>query len=365
MFKQIFQSVPPPYRTEAELKAGGFFFPGISYNPYLLEPPRLYAEEMFLTKSLYVRRERTPYSDFTIHLMGMTSITIWPSWALRHWKFDGDTGAFLGYGVTPAGFLLTSEVVEGADGSLWISVPAGDWNELNPDSMVIDPASLLDNAKYGNPAAIEAPLVDRTHDILMRAWGSGVAKLRVYNFGSGAWLRDIAVSGAPAQIMAESERHAFVYCTNGIFNLVDYIAGKVLSTFKAPAPANTQYLVQLGSQRFAYDRFHRRLLAFQMVANHADGSSASSILGWYPVPQAVYLTKPIPLAAPRMNQKIPCLVRLIGDCGEPVSGANVTGSATGAGTSVTPGATDNNGEAIVSATCIASGDTTLTTTATL
>jgi hypothetical protein len=230
--------------------------------------------------------------------------------------------------------------------------------ELNPITMVIDTSSTLDNAKYGNPPGIEVPLVDRANNILIRAWGSGVNKLRVYNFSSGAWIRDITLSGAPAQIMAESERHAYVYCTNNMFNLVDYVAGKVLSTFMAPLPAT-------GSVKYAWDKFHRRLLAFQMLAENADGSSQSTIKGWYPVPQAVSMTKPIPLVAPRINKKIPCMVRLIGDAGEPVSGVNVAASATGTGAIATPGSTDNNGEAIVSETCITAGSTTLTATVTI
>lgn len=358
MFKQIFQSVPPPYRTEAETKLPLWLFPGSRYNLYIIEPPRLYGEDMDLVKALYVRRERTPYSDFTIHLMGFASITVWPGWEWRHWTFDGDTGAFLGYASIPSWFPLTNDVVEGADGSLWISVPVGDWNELNPVTMVIDTSSTLDNAKYGNPPGIEVPLVDRANNILMRAWGVGVNKVRVYNFSSGAWIRDITLSGAPAQIMAESERHAYIYCANNMFNLVDYVAGKVLSTFRAPLPVS-------GSIKYAWDKFHRRLLAFQMVADNADGSSASVIKGWYPVPQGVHLTQPIPLAAPRINKKIPCMVRLIGDAGEPVSGVNVAASATGVGAITVPGATDNNGEAIIYQTSITPGATTLTTTATI
>ena len=357
MFKQIFQSVPPPYRTHAEIviPPGGF-----TYYDYLLVPPRLYSEFMYTVMALYVQRERTPYSDFTIHLLGVTNMTKWPSWALRHWKFDGDTGVFLGYGATPAGFLLTADVVEGAEGSLWISVavPTGDWNELNPVTMLVDASSTLDNAKYGNPAAIETPLVDRTNNILMRSWGAGVNKVRLYNFATGAWIRDITLSGAPLQILAESERHAYIHCSNNMFNLVDYVAGTVLSTFRAPLPLT-------GSIKYAWDKFHRRLLAFQAVADNADGSSASVIRGWYPVPQAVRLTKPVPLLAPRINKKIPCLLRLIGDAGEPVSGVNVAASATGAGAVTVPGATNNNGEAIIYQTSITPGSTTLTTTATI
>lgn len=364
MFKQVFTSVPPPYRTASELGSAAF---GAAYNPYLLVPPRLYAEEMASSSALYVQRERTPYSDFTIHLLGTTRITVWPSWDVRHWKFDGTTGAFLGYGVPVPPLALSSEVVEGSDGSLWIYTAWGQtWYEMNPQTLDLDMSSYLDRAKYGNPVVIEVPLVDRTNNLLIRAYGSGVATLRVYNFMTGAWIRDINVSGSPAQIMPESERHAYVYCNNGMLNLVDYVAGKVLSTFRAPAPTNTQFLTQLGSQRFAYDRFHRRLLAFQMVDNNADGSSASVIRGWYPVPQAVRMMRPIPLVAPRAGRKVPCLTRLFGDAGEPVAGVNVKAEAAGPGIVTTlPGTTNNNGEAIVYATGNTAGDITLDLSATV
>lgn len=364
MFKTIFTSAPPPYRTPSELGPAAF---GAAYNPYLLVPPRLYAEEMASSSALYVQRERTPYSDFTIHLHGMTWITVWPSWASRHWKFDGATGIFLGYGVALPPLALSSEVVEGADGSLWIYTAWGQtWYEINPQTLTVDTSSYLDRTKYGNPPVIEVPLVDRANNLLIRAYGSGVATLKVYNFMTGAWIRDIDVSGSPAQIMAESERHAYVYCNNGMLNLIDYMAGKVLSTFRAPAPANTQFLTQLGSQRFAYDRFHRRLLAFQMVSNNADGSSASVIRGWYPVPQAVRMMRPIPLVAPRASSSVPCLTRLFGDAGEPVAGVNVAAQATGpGGVTALPGTTNNNGEAIVSTTGNTAGDITLDLSATV
>lgn len=62
MFRKIFESVPPPYRSVDEL--GGL--PSFIYNPYLLEPPRLYAEELVLLAGLYVRREQTATSNHTI-----------------------------------------------------------------------------------------------------------------------------------------------------------------------------------------------------------------------------------------------------------------------------------------------------------
>ena len=158
--------------------------------------------------------------------------------------FDGITGEFIRHDVGIPPLALGGDVVEGADGSIWMYTAwTGGWLELDPVTMVANSGSTLDKAKYGNPAFIETPMVDRANNILVRAAGSGAARIKIYNFTTGAFFRDIDVSGPPAQIMPESNKHAYVYCHNGIINLMNYVDGRALSAFRAPAPANTQYLL--------------------------------------------------------------------------------------------------------------------------
>ncbi|SFL93450.1 Ig-like domain-containing protein [Nitrosomonas communis] len=364
MFRQIYESVPTPYRTQEELPAVGTGIGAFLYNPYLVEQPRLYGEEMYLLAGLFVRREQTATANHTLHLVGFTQIIRWPSWDTRHWVFDGITGEFLRDDPAIPPLALGGDLVEGADGSIWMYTAwTGGWIELNPVTMASITGSTLDKAKYGNPASIETPLVDRANNILVCAESSGVARIKIYNFTTGTWIRDIEVSGPPAQIMPESNKYAYVYCHNGIINLINYVDGRVLSALKAPAPTDTQYLTQIGSQKFAYDRFHRRLLAFQMVVNNADGSSASTIKGWYPVPLPVRIMQPIPLIAPRAGRTVPYLTRLYGDAGEPVAGVHVQGAISGVNVNIAPGITDNNGYALVQGIATAAGSAILTVSA--
>lgn len=297
-------------------------------------------------------------------MIGFTNIIRWPSWATRHWVFDGITGEFICHDVGIPPLALGGDLVEGADGSIWMYTAwTGGWMELNLVTMAAISGSTLDPDKYGNAIMIETPLVDRANNILLRAAGSGAARIKIYNFTTGAFIRDIDVSGPPAQIMPENSRHAYVYCHNGIINLLNYVDGRVLSAFRAPAPANTQYLVTIGAQKFAYDRFHRRLLAFQSIANKVDGGSNSTIKGWYPVPLPVRIMEPIPLVAPRKNRTVHYLTRLFGDAGEPVAGVYVQSSITGVTATITSGISDNNGHAIIQAAATTSGAATLTVSA--
>lgn len=148
-------------------------------------------------------------------------------------------------------------------------------------------------------------------------------------------------------------------------NLVDYIEGKVISTFRAPYEINSPSVFVLeGYQLFAYDRFYRRLMSITLTANEPTTKQCTvAVKGWYPVPVAVRIMKPIPLIAPRANRTVPYLTRIFGDVGEPISGANISASASGVSTVINaPSITNNNGEALIQATSTANGSATITVT---
>ncbi|MNT22769.1 hypothetical protein D3C72_1581650 [compost metagenome] len=121
-----------------------------------------------------------------------------------------------------------------------------------------------------------------------------------------------------------------------------------------------------GIVRFAWDRIYRRLLAIEAVANATDGASLTRIRGWYPVPQATHLTKPIPLIAPRKGRQVPVLLRVVGDAGEPIASAGVTVVATGNGSiSQYPAGSDGHGDVRALVMCNDTGTVTVNATATV
>lgn len=358
MFKQVYESVVLPYRQPADITGPFVSKLRPPMYPYLMTDPRMYGERIYFLNGIFVRQEETPKAHHTVHVVCNMEIYWYPGHTMRHMVFDGVTGEYV-RDDTPTDAISTYDLVEGADGSLWMAYSG--WSELDPLTMKRT-GLVLDNSKYGESGNLLTPMIDKANNILIHSGGSGLAYIKVHEFDSGTHLRDIQVSGRVSQIIPESGKYAYVYCDNGMLNLVDYVEGSVLSTFKAPAPTGTLSYTFTGRQKFAYDRFTRRLLACQMVADNVDGSSNTNIKGWYPVPQPVGMTKPIPITQQRVNKPAKYAVRLYGDAGEPISGYGVTAEITGVTATVTPGLSDSTGYAILQAKASTDGAATITAT---
>lgn len=183
-------------------------------------------------------------------------------------------------------------------------------------------------------------------------------QIGVYNLTSGALIRRIEISGAPAQIFPEDAKRCYIVTTDYMLNLVDYTTGAVISALRAPG-------IDAGAQGhlFAWDRFLRRILVFTQRANDTDGACLSTFAGYYPIPLSVGMTAPIPLRAPRANRATPFLCKVYGDAGEGISGVKVTPSAGSADIAGAPPFTDSDGEALITLLPAAAGSDTLTLTA--
>lgn len=359
-----------------------------------------------------------PDTDFLVVAVVMSYQQVYPGWNFSYVFINGNTGQ---YAYWPIGllenltYLVSSDwytqgdITESAGGSyygtvagsfdsyvyMWRQQDATTFKEkyiaelkkisniipdiddvsvnytfLNSVGFFVRSQAMLDNDKYGG-GLLERVLIDEANDILIRPYGSGIPIIRVYALGSGSFIRDIWVSGDPEQIFAENENHAYVYCRNGILDLVDYVQGVVLSSHRAPLPPDTEYIGGgEGQQRFAYERRYRRLLSM-VITFDGDGVNelrvnTTRVRGYYPVPLPVRITTPIPLKPPRKNRKTPVLVRLTGDVLEPISGVNVSASISGIGTlTVTNGVTDEFGEVVLEAAGDTAAVATITTTATI
>jgi hypothetical protein len=361
MFAQIFESEPARYFLPSELYGipDGIGL-GSLYHPELVTPPRIYAEEISSLTGLFVTREKTPWSDFTIHLLATIHQIYWPSYNYIDWRFDGMTGAYLDRRVGLAGTLYDYQIHQARDGSLWRTSILGSFFEVDPQTFEEIPDTRQDPDKYG-AIELDLPMVDRAQNLVVMASSNENRQIGVYNFTTGALVRRINIGGIAAAIVPEDARRCYVLTNDNLLNLIDYSTGVILSTLKMP-----DMEAGAADSILAWDRYLRRLLRFTWRANAVDGACLSTIAGFYPVPIAVGLTNPIPLRPPRRGRAVPCLARAYGDAGEPISGLQLSAEASGdASIGGAPAATDDDGEAIVTLNCDAAGSATLDLSATV
>jgi hypothetical protein len=329
MYKQIFQA-PVPYRKPDDPTLTGTFGQVI-YPPlyaYFTTPPRIYGEEFYIVNAMFVSKEATAASPTTITL-NVISNNIYDALFGQTIKFDGATGALIGYG-DYIGDAEVGEIVQSLDGSLW-STRNGYLSELDQTTHVVLQTIAPDFFEI--PAdqtfhGIIHPMVDRARGlIVMSGYPAGQEELYILvnDLKTGALIRRIWVSGPVSQIMQEDDRRCFVICSDGIMNVVDYTTGEIISTTRTPlAGAADPFKVT-----YAWDPILRRLLAFNFVdVANPDGSSPNSIVGFYPVPIATNITKPIPLKPPRKGRTVPMLMRAVGDAGEAIPSLPITVTAT-------------------------------------
>lgn len=354
MYKQIFE-INVPYRKPDNPTLTSRFGRVVTYQPlydYFTTPPRIYGEEFSMVNAMFVKKEATVNSPVVI-ILNVVSRNIYFPLVGQSLKFDGVTGALLGYGPL-IGDALDSEIVQSLDGSLWGASPST-LRELDPNTYAVIqtiPADFFEKPNDQMFNGIVRPMIDRSRGIMVMSGFPPDVDARyilVYNFATGALIRRIWVSGAVAQIMQEDDRRCFVVCTNGIINVVDYTTGKILSTTRAPTVG---YHTVFGNS-YAWDFVLRRLLVFNFIDGgsgappiNPDGSSSNTITGYYPVPIATNITRPIPLKPPRKGRTVPMLVRAVGDAGEAIPSVRISVTATGsASIAAGPQVTDNYGYA--------------------
>lgn len=357
-------------------------------------------------------------TDFHVVALVLVQQMQWPSWAIGYIFINGETGGNPLYlpveliadmiGISSNQWVTTSEATESAAGVIyedgssyggdakeaaWQFVTLddikeriiNDLNRLGAMAPTIEEievnleyytrigllnrtGNLLIKSKYGDPIALERVFVDEYNDRLMRPYYSGIPIIKVYELASGDFVQDIWISGDPEQIFAESDKHAYVYCRNGMLDLINYIDGRVVSSYRAPFPPDTEYIGNgVGQQTFCYERRYRRLISMTITAREdIEGVSHSTVRarGYYPVPLPVGLSTPIPLKPPRKGKKIPVVVRLHGDTLEPISGVNVSATVDGEGElTITNGITNSKGEVVLEVIGDTSEAVTITATA--
>jgi hypothetical protein len=332
--KKIFQSVPIPYRLPAA-RGGIPSYPGLHpcYNPWLITPPRIYSENPSTCQVLWVTREQLLDSYTVLNMWLWGDQIYWPGWEIIYQRFDATSGAALATLDEPSSALnaaqfvaFTKSITAAFDGSLWR-------NSLNVDLTQMDPATLAavrgpyNYVAYAGLVGFGIPVVDPANDILITSNYGLQSQILIYHLTTGgAPIASFSLPGNAVDICPVGSTSTstlfYVLTADNILCLCDYSTAAIVSEFLLPADAYTGAI----KLNLAWDPVRNLLLVYSQKPDNLDGSSASLVRGYYPVPAPERLTVPIPLLPPRQYKPTPVAARLLGDLGHPVSSVNVTGS---------------------------------------
>lgn len=355
---------PPAYYPVPPLDNDGFFtaghFGGLEAHWRLLH--------------VFIDRVANVFSDNSVRVMMLNRIYHFPGFGVRDYRVDSAQGRYLNDeegldGPSPIAsaptlptsqnfwLLRITDMATKADGQIMASTNQGiTWYDVDTDALRlrIDPISITPN-DFG-AITLKVWMYDPKNQIVIKSKGLSsptVAELEVFDTSEGVVLiKNIRVSGIPQQIFPEDERRAYVYCQNGLLNLINYMTGEVISTLRSPAPVAFKPIdFQIGHTKFCYDRFYRRMIGVTLTSDDQDtGASTVHAEGWYPVPIAVRIMKPIPLIPIRANRITPYLTKIFGDVGEPIGGVIFKATPTGGNTTIhSITVTDDHGEGIIHA----------------
>jgi hypothetical protein len=334
MMCQNYESVVMPYRLPSEWAGipSGIGL-GSLYNPYLVTPPRLYAESIGGSgiTGIWVDGD-------SVVVASWTDMIYWPGWAILRWAFNVNTGDFLERGAFVGGY-YAEDVNQGAGGELYLSYVTGPIYPLSPApeyALLVDEAILPAHFGY---IVLAAPFFDRMRNRAVIGGQSGVSSLRVFEFVSGTWIRDIVMPHGVVCIVHDEGTRVFVLLSNKAVLSINYETGQRYSYVRIPQITN------VSNARIAWHKAYRRLLLIEHTADNVDGSSTVTIRGYRYIDIPVHVCKPIPLTRLRDGVRSAVLVKQVGDLGEGIAGlAALTSDAVSATVTRASVALDGDGE---------------------
>lgn len=371
MLRQTFTSQPFTYRLPGDMNPA----PGAidTYYPALITPPRIYGEEYDGSGviAMFVNQEITVDGYEVIYLLLQHNQIFWPSYLYRLHRFDATTGTYLG-GVDTVTSPTQHLFSQSRNGTLYSMNEFGVVQQYTIDptthDLVTDGVTqfTLTDSTYAGFTGAMAYLIDTELNLLLGNGDLG-NYLGVWNLTTGALQARIPTPGYPVVVMSEDTSRCYVMTSQGIIVLIDYSTNRVMSAFRV----QTTFQSGVGTQQrsVCWDQKYRRFLSWVYTPVDTTGQNTSVISGYYPTPQAAYLSAPVPIKAPRKYRTTPVLARLCGDMGESVGGGQVVLTLSPGTTIATvggyPGLTDGDGEALGSINDLDSGSVTLNATATV
>lgn len=353
MLRLSFTSDPFLYRLPGDIPVTGF--PTATYYDYLVTPPRIYGEEYDGggVIALFLNQETSVDGYEVIYLWLQQNQRWWPSYNFTLHRWNATTGAYLGR--ADAGFSpYLSILAQSRDGTLWALYSFSGLNayKVNIDptthAIVFDATPTYNFSGFSGLIQLLAFSIDVEQNLLL-ANVNNAPQLVVYNLTTGAVIRTIQLPGLPTQIMPEDTGRCYVAVASSSDStrrvcLVNYVTGQLLSVFQV----QTAFDPFSPQRAITWDRKYRRFLTWTYAPVTTEGQNTSVIKGYFPVPQPVTLTAPVPLRPPRKYRSTPILTRVCGDMGESMPGARVTltpgsGIATVSGF---PSLTDSDGEGV-------------------
>lgn len=367
MLQITYQSQPFQYRLAAAIPHAGLIG---TYNPYLITPPRVYGEEWDHGITAIFLNPEDLADGYQVIWLGLTQNMVWfPGYNFTWYRFNGTTGQYLGRVDSAIGQWLFSIFGQSRDGTLWkVQNSVAPYQAFaciaTADGVTVSATPSFDFTGFEGLVGVAAFLIDTEQNLfLANTGGGGDNTLKVWNLTTGKLLRTVSLPAAATVIMAVDASRCYAMTACGVICLVDFQAGVVLSTFAVQENTNLSASAFSSYRTIAYDQTYRRFLTWNYTPVDGSGQNTSQVLGYFPVPVPVGLTKPIPLRAARKYRTVPVLARMYGDMGESAGGGVVAFSVSdptlGAITSF-PALTDTDCEAVASLDCIAAGAPTVT-----
>jgi len=371
MLREIFRTVPIPYRTGSP--------PSFNYLPSQVPP---YLESLQSIQGIHVGRN----PETETGLDGATSIYLWAQLFTAEWpgvghgyfRFDGKSGKFLrrvfGAFEGVASLIIMSRVMTSRKGAPYtinafqdtmykitlgksINEPIGEeleepietWGIVNEGSttggvlqgVVGYPCTRLGLTLYGLTA------FDDLQNIFIN---TQFKTLSVYEWLTGQLRYSITLPQGALATALEEDQHMYILLQDRTVLLFDYMRNEVLGASRIPPLPGGSAITAIGI-KIGYDSVYKRMLVLEPTPNATTGACTTVIRGYRMVPEPVRLTRPIPLKVPRQRRIIPVLVQAVGDSNEGVGGYVVNAAVGGSGSLVGIPISDNMGNALIHVAC--------------
>lgn len=327
MLELVYQSEVVPYEPWDGVEQ---VYPPPSYNLYLITPPRIYRETVWILLFPFTTRQFSVGAENTVKLCAIVdTINYTEGNFIRFWSFDGVSGAFksrleFGGGFSAINIHAMSMSLAGQPyARTGSTLRAMDQDTLQPTGVEYPPSHW--SATYGFSPTFFG--IDEFNDlIVMQGSDNQDNDVSVHRISTGTLVRKIKVGGNLGAIAMESVGRAYAVHTNGVVSVIDYLAGAVVGILRIPGLANSAYV-----NIVTWDPVYKRILLVIRTPDATDGASTIRVLGYSNLPVVTNLTPPLPLRALRAGRDVPVIVRAYGDAGEPIPSVEIGMTEVGAG----------------------------------